>query len=316
MSNCITNNVFCQADNILHDKQNRRERPWALHKLNSSYIALAYDEIDKHKAERIRNCASWLEFKIEGDSMKLHNANFCRVRLCSMCAWRRSLKTYAQVRSCMDFLGNSYSYIFLTLTIPNCFSSELNDKISHIVLSFNRLMKYKCVSKVVKGYYRGLEITHNTKNDTYHPHLHCIIAVNKSYFTDKSYLSHEKWLDFWRKATRDNTITQLDVRKLKGNVEHACAEVAKYSVKSSDVICFDDWDLTVDTVRTLDNALQCRRLIGFGGCFKDAHKALHLDDSEDGDLTHIETNIVENSEIDTETIVYAWHTGYCQYIKQ
>ena len=305
----------CQVE-FLHDSNGRRERPWARYKIMNTYLALAYDDVDGNKAERLRNCATWLQFNREdGGNLKLSKANFCRVRLCPVCAWRRSLKTYGQVRACMQDLGNKYRYIFLTLTVPNVRGDKLKSAIDNLTIGFNRLFKYKEIAAVVKGYYRGLEITHNMQRDDYHPHIHCIVAVNPSYFTSRGYVKRDRWLELWRKATKIDRITQVDVRTIKGSAEHACAEVAKYSVKPGDVICFDDWELTVSTVRILDDALDHRRLIGFGGCFMEAHKRLHLDDAEDGDLTHTETTPQQADE-DTMQIAYAWHTGYCQYVKK
>ena len=87
----------CQEE-ILSDKsKNGKERPWAEYKLSNSYLAIAYDEVDESKANRLRDCASWLEFSRTEEGLKLHKANFCRVRLCPICAWRRSLKTFGQV---------------------------------------------------------------------------------------------------------------------------------------------------------------------------------------------------------------------------
>ena len=304
----------CQLE-ILHDNNGRRERPWARYKLMNSYLSLAYDNIDERKAERLRNCATWLHFSQTDSGLRLKLANFCRVRLCPVCAWRRALKTYGQVRACISELGSEYAYIFLTLTMPNVCGSDLKGALDRLTIGFNRLMKYKAVSAAVNGFYRGIEVTHNLDTDMFHPHIHAILAVRPSYFTSRYYIAHDKWLGLWRRAMQDETITQVDVRRLKGDVEHACAEVAKYAVKPGEVLSFDDWDLTVNTVRTLDKALDHRRLIGFGGCFLDAHKRLHLDDTEDGDLTHVETT-PQAADDNEQLIAYAWHTGYNQYVRK
>lgn len=306
---------ICQE--VLHDKNGRRERPWARFKLMNGYLALAYDEFCSHKAERLRDCASWLQFTREGDgSMKLHKANFCRVRLCPVCAWRRSLKTYGQVRAIMNELGDNYAYVFLTVTVKNCSGDNLSDTITQVGEGFHRLMKYKEVKKVCRGFYKGMEVTHNIEDDTFHPHIHAILAVNKSYFTSRDYIKQARWVELWQRAAQLDYTPIVDVRKLKGTAEKAVAEVAKYAVKPSEVICFDDWNLTVDTVETLDKALDHRRLTGYGGCFKDAHKRLHLDDNEDGDLTHTETESAPDTDEEKEIIAYTWHTGYSQYIRK
>lgn len=306
----------CQDVEVLHDYNGRRERPWAAFKLMNGYVALAYDEIHERKAARLRECASWLQFKKGADNMmKLHRANFCRVRLCPVCAWRRSLKTYAQVRACVNYIGSEYRYIFLTLTIKNCGGSELSDEITHIGEGFHRLMQYKEVAKVCQGFYKGLEITHNLEDNTFHPHIHAVLAVRKSYFTSRDYIKQARWCELWARACKLDYVPVVDVRKIKGSMDKAVAEVAKYAVKPSEIVCFDDWELSVETVRVLDKALENRRLTGFGGIFKDAHKALHLDDNEDGDLTHTEAEAMHDSD-EENIIAYTWHTGYSQYIRK
>ncbi len=306
--------VKCQE--VLHDKRKSgKERPWALYKLSNGYVAMAYDEVDTSKAERLRNCASWLEFaRTDEGGLKLHNANFCRVRLCPICQWRRSLKTFGQVYKIVSVAQNDYAFIFLTLTVKNCEGMELKSTLDKLAKSWDRFIKYKDIKNVIKGFYRGTEVTHNLTDDTYHPHFHCLLAVNKSYFTSRDYLSQPKWRDYWKKAARLNYDPQVDVRRVKADkVEGVCAEVAKYAVKVSDVVCFDDWDLTVDTVATLDKALDKRRFISFGGIFKEIHKQLNLDDVDQGDLIHENDGEIPN--VSRDTVLYAWNTGYNQYVR-
>lgn len=304
-------NVECQQ--VLSDKRrNGKERPWALYKLSNGYVALAYDDVDKAKADRLRECANWLEFVKGENGLKLHNANFCRVRLCPICAWRRSLKTFGQVYKIVSVAQSDYAFVFLTLTVKNCEPERLSDTLDLLSKSWDRFIKYKDVKAVVKGYYRACEVTHNVSADTFHPHFHCLLAVNKSYFTSRDYMSHDKWQALWRKAIRADYAPQVDIRRVKSNrVEGVCAEVAKYAVKVGEVVCFDDWDLTVKTVAVLDKALNKRRFIAFGGVFKDIHKRLNLDDVENGDLIH--ENESDDIDVSSDTVLYAWNSGYNQY---
>lgn len=297
---------------ILNDvSKSGKRKPWALHKLNSGYIALAYEEIDVKKAERMRDCANYLIFRKVGDSMKLHDAKFCRVRLCPVCQWRRSLKTFAQMSQVLDVASSDHSFIFLTLTIKNCDSFSLSDTLDHLFLSFNRFVKYKDVKKICKGFYRGCEVTHNIKTDTFHPHLHCIFAVNKSYFKSRDYLSQARISQLWQKALRAEYVPVVDVRKCYGGSK-SIAEACKYAVKPSDVINPSDWDMTVETLRVLDSALDKRRFVGLGGCIKEIHKQLHLDDVEDGNLINTTNDSESDSESGIEEIIYFWN-GYNQY---
>lgn len=296
---------------VLVDKSSTgKTRDWALHKLHSGYISLAYEEIDPKKSERMRECAQWLAFhRKEDGTLKLHDARFCRVRLCPICQWRRSLKTFVQMSQVLDIAkADGYQFIFLTLTMRNCTADALSDELTHILLSFNRLMKYKDVQKAVKGYYRGCEVTHNIRTDEYHPHLHVVLAVRPSYFSH-SYISHDKWVSLWQRALQVEYTPVVDIRKCRGGAK-AIAEACKYAVKPSDILNFDDWDMTVDTLRVLDKALENRRFVGLGGILKEIHKKLHLDDIEEGDLVHVEGEAQSDATVDE--IIYFWN-GYSQY---
>lgn len=298
-------NVKCQ---VLVDRSNSgRIRPWAVQKLNAEYVAFAYEDINPAKAKRIRECASWLSY-VRGDdgSMKLHDARFCRVRLCPICQWRRSLKTFAQMSKVLDVAkAQGYEFLFLTLTMRNVRAEELSKGLDRILLSFNKLMKYKRVKGAVKGFYRGCEVTHNQSEDTYHPHLHVVLAVKPSYFK-KVYISQADWAELWRKALGVEYTPIIDIRRCRGGAK-AIAEACKYAVKPSDIINVDDWELTVDSLRVLDVALERRRFIGLGGILKEIHKQLQLDDMENGDLLH--TSEEEKIEPTGEEIVFFWN-GY------
>lgn len=302
-----------EKSQVLVDKSTSgKTRNWSQHKIDNSYIAMAYEEIDPRKAERMRDCANWLAFhRKEDGTMKLHDARFCRVRLCPICQWRRSLKTFAQMSQVLDIAStDGYQFIFLTLTLRNCSSYDLSAELTHILLSFNRLMKYKDVQKAVKGYYRGCEVTHNISTDEYHPHLHVILAVKPTYFNGQTYISHDKWVQLWQRALQVEYAPIVDIRKCYGGHKRV-AEACKYTVKPDDILNPDDWDMTVDTVRVLDKVLEKRRFVGLGGILKEIHKSLHLDDIEDGDLLHVETDQLADQPTEDE-IVYFWN-GYNQY---
>lgn len=301
-----------EKSQVLVDKSaSGKVRNWKLHKIHNSYISLAYEEIDPKKSGRMKECANWLAFHLREDgSMKLHDARFCRVRLCPICQWRRSLKTFAQMLQVLDKASSDgYQFIFLTLTMRNCSADALSDELTHILLSFNRLIKYKDIQKAVKGFYRGCEVTHNVRTDEYHPHLHVILAVKSTYFNGRTYISQTKWSELWQRALQVDYTPIVDIRRCKGGAK-SIAEACKYAVKPSDIINFDDWDMTVETLRVLDKALEKRRFIGLGGVLKEIHKQLHLDDMEEGDLVHVESE--SNSEATPEEVVYFWN-GYSQY---
>lgn len=324
MSYCNTKKLDVQSvDEILCDSSSTgRKLPWKEHKMANQLLASAYDEINISKALRLRECSSWLEFSVGSDGKKkLTDANFCRVRLCPICSWRRGLKIFAHTTAILNAISgqNNYSYIFVTLTIRNCVVGELNSLVDDMMTAWNRFAGYKAFKQAVKGWYRGLEITHNvdfaSKDfNTFHPHFHCLMAVNKSYFTSSKYLSQENWTTLWSKAMRLDYIPVVDVRRVKGKTAAAVSEVAKYAVKTQDYIIPDDWDLTVDTVRILDEVLSNRRLVAYGGILKEWHKKLNLDDELNGDLVNLSSQD-ESIDEPVQKVYYSWNVGYNQYIK-
>lgn len=299
--------------------------------LSESYERLGYDK----KAERVRSCGNFLEFAHEispdgvvSEDGRLHSANFCRDRLCPMCSWRRSYKIFGQVSQIMDRIGTDYRYIFVTLTVPNVTGPELPGAIDGLMKSFHKFIQYRRL-KFIKGYFRVLEITRNNDKKsksygTYHPHFHLIVAVNHSYFKSKDYLKRDGWLQLWQKATKDPTITQVDVRTIKPkeagealkdetgealckSLSSAIAEVAKYAVKSSDFLRIADLNKRDSVVDALAGALRSRRLTAFSGVFQEAFDALRLDDPEDGDLIHINQTL--NPSLAWMIVRYGWSAG-------
>ena len=178
----------------LIDNSNGKVTDWQGKKLRTIELAESYRRLGeefKSKQYRVRDCGTFLEFKrfIDDNTIKLNQANFCKVRLCPMCSWRRSLKIYGQVSKIMDEVlkKEDLEFIFLTLTTRNCEGQDLSDNIDNIFKAFNKMTKRVKYKKAIKGYFRALEVTHNLNImsdwfDTYHPHLHVILVVNKNYF--------------------------------------------------------------------------------------------------------------------------------------
>lgn len=258
------------------------------------------DFINKYISEenllRIKNCGSYLEFIADKtlENKKLNKANFCGNRFCPFCNWRKTRKDTLKHSILMEHLKKTYNYefIFLTLTSPNVRNEELENEIKEFNESFKRLTKRKEFEKINKGYIRKLEVTydnneHITKElyskkknyykskglklgdknptyNTYNPHFHIIIAVNKSYFTDKTYLSKDKFLELWKECKRDSTITQIDIRKVDTNAKKAILELSKYTTKDMDYLA------NKDVFNVFYNALKGKQLITYNKAFKEA----------------------------------------------
>ena len=303
-------------------KKNGKERPWKEHKTSSVLLAQSYKRLGySKKAERVCECGSQLKFNVcpEGHEKKLSWANFCRVRLCAMCGWRKSLLNAHQVRRVAHEANQreKLRWLFLTLTIKNPTGDELEDAINHMSKSFRKLIRRKKFADNVVGFFRVLEVTRNHKRNNYHPHYHVLLAVKPSYF-GKSYMQKDEWTQLWKESLKVDYEPIVDIRIVKnkrstskerdilaskgialsenGAYEElpnsAVAEVAKYSVKSKDFIRKNNPKLTDEIVSVLDKALSYKRLLGFGGLLKDIWQELRdageVEDSEDenADLIH------------------------------
>lgn len=302
--NNITKISKCQYSDI-SDELNAKFQPKKEH---SEYLAFVYQMLGyKKRFANVLKCGSYLEFAVTPNlDWKLHTANFCRDRLCPMCSWRRSMKIYGQCSRVMNELAKDYTFLFLTLTVPNIPGSALSSKLDEMQEAWHdRFIKIPAFKNVVKGFWRGVEVTRNRKNNTYHPHYHVVLVVNKSYFDSKSYITRDTWLKMWQNAMNDSSITQVDIRKANAQ---AVPEVCKYAVKDAHYL-FDDVAETMEVVNVLFNSLYGRRLVSLGGEFKRVHALLNLDDMEDGDLVHLDP--VDNPDLITALYRYNWAgTGY------
>jgi plasmid rolling circle replication initiator protein Rep len=237
----------------------------------SSYIEPL---ISKKMMKLINECGDLLMFlsDFEMENKKLHKGSFCKNRFCPMCSWRMACKDSLKISILMEHLkkeGNK-EFIFLTLTAPNVKGDKLEEEIRKYNKSFDKLMKRNEVKNIVKGYIRKLEVTYNSdmsskSYDTYHPHFHVVIAVDRSYFTSRNYINRDRWLELWQEATGDSSITQVDVRKSKANNLKEVYELAKYSAKDSDYL------ISRPVFETFYKALKGKRFIVYGGLFSEAN---------------------------------------------
>ena len=300
-----------------------RKRPWSQKKSNSVLVADSFSRISQKfpesgeyylkKADRIYNCGTYLEFKrFEDGTLDLNQAYFCRQRLCPMCNWRRSLKIFSQVSKIMDCMNleNDYEYLFLTLTIRNVDAPELKQAVSELIRGSLKLIRRNKVRKSILGTFRALEVTYNEKAETYHPHLHMVLVVNKSYLK-KGYITQKEWSNLWADCMDLDYTPIVHIQTIKGNKKAAVAEVAKYATKEEDLFTMDEnKEKTAmdEVIYTLDDALKGRRLISFSGVFKDYQQKLKLEDVEDSDLLHIdEDKIRKDMKYVIET--YNWRCG-------
>lgn len=295
----------------------------------------AADYIEKHitvKAiNRFETCRSWMHHLTnkEMSVKRLHNTDACGNRFCPICTWATAKKDAIKISVMMEAVQalEDKEFLFLTLTAPNVSGEELRDEIDRFNKGVNRLFKRRNVERVVKGYIRKLEVTtdqekliteelYKRKKDyydlrglkvgdpnptynTYHPHMHIIVVVNKSYFGgSREFISKTEWLEMWRSCMKDNSITQVDVKKVRATEKsnsNAVLEIAKYSAKGSDLYHSEK------VFDTFYGALKRRQLIVFSGMMKDYAKKFKIGDLDkfkkenEDEYTHLFQSIWKGS---------------------
>lgn len=247
--------------------------------------------INRHKAhttaknlcERIQDCGKWL--KIDAVTAEILKANFCKQRLCPVCNYISSVITYAKIIQAEEWIKQhvTSNYIFITLTIKNPNAEELPKMLDHLMKSLNRIQSRKTWKRVILGAIRGLEITYNPKEDTYHPHIHMLCAVPQNYFykDNPDYITIDKLRKWWQQSARLDYHVQIDLSGVKSADEKekakAIAEIAKYSVKTAEILHVDSDEQQIHAMSTIYNCVYRRRLRATTGVWKTALKEIGAD---------------------------------------
>lgn len=295
----LTHN-FENADYKIRDKYTELKQGNLLLSKHYDYFYKRKDEnenkaignITENRIERVKSCSNCFTAVADRtlQKSKIIKAVRCKDKFCPVCQKIKSTKNALAIQAMYNFLRGTtkFEYIFITLTAPNVKSDELSKELIDYSESFKRLIRTKKLLKINKGYIAKLEITYNTETDTYHPHYHVIMVVPNQYFKDSDlYIKQAEWLEIWKKVKKDETITQVDVRKVQNkNIDGISSEVlelAKYMAKSTDFFS------SLDVFETYFNETHKKRFMRYGGVFKEV-----LKEFKKGNLNkYINTNVID-----------------------
>jgi len=252
------------------------------------FLIEAYNQIGKsNSAMTIKQCSNVILSKqcqqhAEHQSVQIQ---YCKNRFCPICTVHRSYMLGAQLKSVIEDITQRSKghWLFLTLTVKNVFAEELSDTVGHMMKSWQRLSQRKQVRSVLQGWFRGLEVTFNEKDQTFHPHFHVLIYVKQSYFTGKYYLKQKVWMKLWRESLQVDYDPVVDVRRVKSRTKDdndlvgAVVEVTKYPMK------FESVEAVIHNsyFELFEQAMFKRRTIAFGGVLRSTLKDLKIDLDED-----------------------------------
>lgn len=335
-----------------------KDKIWEKHRANSDLIRDSYKRTGYDRyAERIDRCAAFLDFgRVIDDKqflIKLVNTHFCRHRHCLICQWRKALKWSARFYEAMPKISRDYPthrYIFLTLTVKNCLVTDLRNTIDLMNKAWKRLTELKVFP--ADGFIKSFEVTRSfdswdgskfigTHGKTFvskwekenkrklrlvdtnyaHPHFHILMMVPSGYFTTKGgYLSHERWMDLWRKCLRVDYDPVVNIKAIKPKSPNATfdalKEALKYSLKPEDLVV-DPKKLTPAQVIDRDNwlveltnQLHKTKAVSLGGIFKK-----YLSETEPDDLINIDEE-KDGLKIGDEILRFDWYRHFKQYIQR
>lgn len=300
-------NSITQNDKKVKRKQ---RRDWTEYKKYSLTVAdLMQDAGFPKRSKRIRECATMIKGAKcpQCGRTEITSANFCRDRMCPTCAWRLSLKRYAEIMAMVGYLNDleDYNVGFLTLTVRNCQPHLLGETLKRMSQDWNRLNSRRAFSRMCEGWARSVEVTYNPEAGTFHPHYHVIMLIKGDYD-----LAHYQvtFRDEWQAAARLAYRPITDFREVRSHKETAeiagddaaagfftadqfrpdsavlsgaLLEISKYCFKPSDF-----QTIPVRDFREMVLGLKGLRMCAFGGVLKDARKALDMKEDtqlEDGD---------------------------------
>ena len=133
--------------------------------------------------------------------------------------------------------------------------SDLNSTVKRMSKAFTKLQKREDWIKAVKGFVRGVEfIGDHTKEGEAHPHFHCLLLVDLSYFKSRYYLSQQRWRELWSDCygvpNLQVRVERIKPKKMKDGtvlpaIVAAVFETLKYSVDLTDMNRLSDDDLRV-----------------------------------------------------------------------
>ena len=253
--------------------------------MNKSVIEWLYNKGLPEKAEIISRCGDHIGITDINGIAHIVKADFCRERVCSVCAWRRQSKFMAQMFPILEIIGKSCEFLLVTLTMRNVALDELSSAIDTILHAYDKLLKRRKVKNSWLGKVRALEVTYNKSTQTFHPHIHIFVSVDRNYFLNNElYISHGELSSMWGECLSAGYEPICDIRKVTEE-KHGGVETLKYTFKSTkDHTALEGYYFK----------LKGRRLVSFSGNFAKVRKQLALSDFENVLTDDLPANGVNN----------------------
>lgn len=191
------------------------------------------------KLDRMYVCnTKWVMDVYEKQKIKdFQKTNLCKDKFCNNCKRIKQASRMARYIPEIEKYKD-YKKVHLVLTAPNVYGLDLKDEIKKYFKSFFNLTRYLSGLKKIKdldfadwgyvGAIRSLEVTY--KGDSYHPHLHVMLLMEKDFEIGKKY----NWNSFSKRngkfvrpfSDKEILIQKIwylllnDIKVTKYNIEH------------------------------------------------------------------------------------------------
>ncbi|HAF4757439.1 protein rep [Salmonella enterica] len=290
-----------RPDNLSLRDYSTKDSKWDADRTMADRISKIYhdDEFFRRRGERMCQCSERLLFaqKVAKDTgelkLALRNGNFCHTPFCPVCGRRRSLRWIRRLWEALPKLLDEYPsarWLFLTLTVKNPPVNDTRDALKAMNAAWQRLIQRKALSPVM-GWLRATEITYGQVPGHCHPHFHCLLMVPPSWFSGKSYVAHERWVQLWKSCLRADYDPGVDIRVVRYkkdlpegltpaeitrlSLESGVIETLKYAVKTAEIVNDPEWFLA------LARQTYGLRMIATGGAMKGVLKEDKTETDED-----------------------------------
>lgn len=143
------------------------------------------------KARAVDLCCKWwdIEYYRMQNVKDIQRVNLCKDKFCFNCQSVLAAKRRLKFTPVLDRLRERFKVCHMVVTVPNCEAEEVLPLINRMYKKFPFLMRYfkggakvRGVDFLQYGYggtVRGLELTQNREDKTYHPHFHCMVLFRK-----------------------------------------------------------------------------------------------------------------------------------------
>jgi plasmid rolling circle replication initiator protein Rep len=311
------------ASPVYLSDESPKDKPWDVHRGQAEAVERLYELGGYERyAERIKGCSNRLQYAVDKSAesvvFRLKSAQFCRVRFCPVCQWRRSLMWVARFLDALPKYLEDHPRLvplYLTLTVKNCHLSDLRATVQTMNAAFKRLTERKAWPAV--GWVKSMEVTKGKDGpDMAHPHFHVLLFVRPGYFKGGEYIKAEQWRELWQHALRAEYLPVVNVKRVKAKgktqkaptslaeLSGAIVETLKYSVKPDELVADSEF------LYQVTEQLHKVRAVAVGGNLRPYLKNLE----DDGNL--ITEKIDAELEDDAPRIVFDWATEVKRYAKR